>query len=50
MNHRKMGLYHSGMINNTYAIPKIHFLVCSENTSDEDFTNSYASNYHPAHI
>jgi len=39
MNHRKMGLY-QGTVNNTYVIPEKYFLVCSESSSDEDFTNS----------
>lgn len=46
MNHRKMGLYQV-----RYSIPKTpHFFVCSESSSDEDFTNSKASHHHPAHI
>lgn len=39
MNHRKMGLC-QGRVNNTYAIPQKHFLIFSESSSDEDFTNS----------
>lgn len=49
MNQRKMGLYQR-RLNDTYTISKTLFLVCSERSSDEDFTNSLASNHHPVLI